>query len=109
MIPDPILLKAMVIALKATLIFQAALVFYFFGKDQKIPYSARNIFFILANSGCLFLAGGLALTFYYNCLCYQLYSFKKNKFEIKKAQKIFGYSIFYLFLVFVLFLVDRLI
>ena len=59
--------------------------------------------------GELFLAGGLALTFYYNYLCYQLYSFKKNKFEIKKAQQIFGYSIFYLFLVFVLFLVDRLI
>ena len=59
--------------------------------------------------GDLFLAGGLALTFYYNYLCYQLYSFKKNKFEIKKAQQIFGYSIFYLFLVFVLFLVDRLI
>ena len=59
--------------------------------------------------GDLFLAGGLALTFYYNYLCYQLYSFKKNKFEIKKAQQIFGYSILYLFLVFVLFLVDRLI
>ena len=59
MISDPILLKAMVIALKATLIFQAALIFYFFGKDEKIPYSARNIFFVLANSGCLFLAGGL--------------------------------------------------
>ena len=50
---------SMLIALKATLIFQAALIFYFFGKDQKIPYSARNIFFVLANSGCLFLAGGL--------------------------------------------------
>ena len=59
--------------------------------------------------GELFLVIGLALTFYYNCLCYQLYSFKKNKFEIKKAQQIFGYSILYLFLVFVLFLVDRLI
>ena len=59
MISDPILFKAMIIALKATLIFQAALIFYFFGKDQKIPYSARNIFFVLANSGCLFLAGGL--------------------------------------------------
>ena len=51
--------QAMLIALKATLIFQAALIFYFFGKDEKIPYSARNIFFVLANSGCLFLAGGL--------------------------------------------------
>ena len=59
MISDPILLKAMVIALKATLVFQAALIFYFFGKDEKIPYSARNIFFVLANAGCLFLAGGL--------------------------------------------------
>ena len=28
-------------------------------EDQKIPYSSRNIFFVLANSGCLFLAGGL--------------------------------------------------
>ena len=59
--------------------------------------------------GELFLVSGLALTFYYNYLCYQLYSFKKNKFEIKKAQQIFGYSILYLFLIFVLFLVDRLI
>ena len=59
--------------------------------------------------GELFLVSGLALTFYYNYLCYQLYSFKKNKFAIKKAQQIFGYSILYLFLVFVLFLVDRLI
>ena len=59
--------------------------------------------------GELFLVFGLALTFYYNYLCYQLYSFKKNKFAIKKAQQIFGYSILYLFLVFVLFLVDRLV
>lgn len=51
--------EAMIIALKATLIFQAVFIFYFFGKDAKIPYSARNIFFIVANGGCLFLAGGL--------------------------------------------------
>ena len=51
--------QAMIIALKASLIFQAALIFYFFGKDEKIPYSARDMFFILANAGCLFLAGGL--------------------------------------------------
>ena len=57
----------------------------------------------------LFLSASLALTFYYNYLCYQLYNFKKNKFEIKKAQQIFGYSILYLFLIFVLFLVDKLI
>ena len=59
MIPDPYLLKAMLFAAKATLIFQACLIFYFFGKDEKVPYAARNIFFVLANAGCLFLAGGL--------------------------------------------------
>ena len=59
MIPDPFLLKAMLFAAKATLIFQACLVFYFFGKDEKIPYSARNIFFVLANAGCLFMASGV--------------------------------------------------
>ena len=39
MIPDPILLKAMLIAAKITIIFQAALLFYFFGKDGKIDAS----------------------------------------------------------------------
>ena len=42
--------------------------------------------------------------FYYNYLCYELYNFKKNKFNPKKAKSIFGYSILYLFLVFVFFL-----
>ena len=59
--------------------------------------------------GEVFLLATLILTFYYNILCYQLYSYKKNKFEIKKAQQIFGYSILYLFLIFVLFLIDKLI
>ena len=59
--------------------------------------------------GEIFLLSGLVITFYYNYLCYQLYSFKKNKFEVKKAQQVFGYSILYLFLIFVLFLVDKLI
>ena len=57
----------------------------------------------------LFLSAGLALTLYYNYLCYQLYNFKRDKFQIKKAQQIFGFSILYLFLIFVLFLVDKLI
>ena len=61
MIPDPILLKAMLIAAKITIIFQAALLFYFFGKDEKVPYAARDIFFVIANAGCLFLAGGIIL------------------------------------------------
>jgi protoheme IX farnesyltransferase len=59
--------------------------------------------------GELFLIFSLILTLYYNYVCYDLLKFKKNKFEIKKAQKVFSYSIFYLFLLFVLFLVDQVI
>ncbi len=57
----------------------------------------------------VFLIPSLILTFYYNFLCFELYKFKKNKFNSKKAKFIFGYSILYLFLIFVLFLIDSLI
>ena len=60
--------QSMEIALKATLIFQGAFIFYLFGKYEKIPHSARQVLFIILNSGCLFLAGGL---------------FKNNYFLIK--------------------------
>jgi len=56
--------------------------------------------------GLVFLIPSLSLTIYYNYLCFDLYKFKKNKFSAKKAKSIFGYSILYLFLVFVLFLID---
>ena len=59
--------------------------------------------------GLTFLIPSLLLTFYYNFLCYELYSYKKNKFNSKKAKSIFGYSILYLFLVFVLFLIDKIL
>jgi protoheme IX farnesyltransferase len=59
--------------------------------------------------GLTFLIPSLLLTFYYNILCYELYNFKKNKFDPKKAKSIFGYSILYLFLIFVLFLIDKII
>ena len=67
-----------------------------------IPYA-------IGFSGKLYLFISLSLTLYYNYICYDLYKFKKNKFELKKAKKVFAYSIFYLFLMFVLFLVDNLI
>jgi len=51
----------------------------------------------------------MMLTIYYNYICYDLYKHKKNKLVLKKAKKVFGYSILYLFLIFVLFLVDNLI
>ena len=59
--------------------------------------------------GLVFLIPSLLLTIYYNYLCFDLYKFKKNKFSSKKAKSIFGYSILYLFLVFVLFLIDKIL
>ena len=57
----------------------------------------------------VFLLPSLILTIYYNFLCLELYKFKKNKFNPKKAKTIFGYSILYLFLIFVLFLIDKIL
>ena len=59
--------------------------------------------------GLVFLIPSMLLTLYYNFLCYELFKFKKNKFEPKKAKSIFGYSILYLFLIFVLFLIDKIL
>jgi len=60
-------------------------------------------------SGLIYLIPAMMLTIYYNFICYDLYKHKNNKFVLKKAKKVFGYSILYLFLVFVLFLLDNLI
>ena len=64
--------------------------------------------YIIGFVGKTYLAASLILTFYYIYICYQLFNFKKNKFEISKAKKVFSYSILYLFLLFVLFLVDKI-
>ena len=60
-------------------------------------------------AGLVFLISSLVLTLYYNFLCYELYNYKKNKFNSKKAKSIFKYSIMYLFLIFVLFLIDKIL
>ena len=67
-----------------------------------IPYA-------IGFSGKLYLFISLSLTLYYNYICYDLYKYKRNKFELKKAKKVFAYSIFYLFLLFILFLIDQII
>jgi len=59
--------------------------------------------------GLTFLIPSMILTIYYNFLCFELWNYKKNKFDSKKAKSIFGYSILYLFLVFVLFLIDKIL
>ena len=65
--------------------------------------------YAISFSGLVYLIPAIMLTIYYNFMCYDLYKHKKNKFVLKKAKKVFGYSIFYLFLIFVLFLIDNLI
>ncbi len=67
-----------------------------------LPYALEFV-------GLAFLIPSLVLTLYYNILCFKLFNFKKNKFDAKIAKSIFGYSILYLFLVFVLFLIDKII
>jgi len=65
--------------------------------------------YIINFSGLVYIVPVMMLTLYYNFICYDLYKHKKNKFDLKKAKKVFGYSILYLFLIFVLFLLDYLI
>jgi len=60
-------------------------------------------------SGLIYLIPTIVLTLYYNFICIDLYKYEKNKFDLKKAKKVFTYSILYLFLIFVLFLLDYLI
>ena len=65
--------------------------------------------YIINFSGLTYLLPSLILTIYYNIICYDLLKYKKNSFDLKKAKKVFCYSILYLFLIFVLFLIDNLI
>ena len=65
--------------------------------------------YVIGFTGLTYLIPALILTIYYNFICYDLYRYKKNRFDLKKAKKVFGYSILYLFLIFVLFLIDNLI
>jgi len=65
--------------------------------------------YVINFSGLVYLIPAMLLTIYYIFMCYDLYKHKKNKFALKKAKNVFSYSIFYLFLIFVLFLVDNLI
>ncbi|WP_415303743.1 heme o synthase [Candidatus Pelagibacter sp. Uisw_090] len=65
--------------------------------------------YLINFSGLIYFIPVLILTIYYIFICFDLYKYKKNTFDLKKAKKVFGYSILYLFLIFVLFLVDSLI
>ena len=65
--------------------------------------------FILGYSGALYLTLTLALSGYYVFISYKLFK-EKNKIKEKQlATKLFGYSILYLFMIFVSVLIDKLI
>ena len=65
--------------------------------------------YLINFSGLTYFIPVLILTIYYIFICFDLYKHKKNRFDLKKAKKVFAYSILYLFLIFVLFLADSLI
>ena len=72
-----------------------------------LPVASAPYFF---NFGSLFyLAVSSVMTIYYVYLCYRLFETKNTKKSNILARKIFVYSIFYLFLLFVLLLADNLI
>ena len=47
--------------------------------------------YLIGFVGNIYLVSSVFLTIYYIYLCYELYNFKKNKFEILKAKKVFSY------------------
>ena len=65
--------------------------------------------YVIAFSGLVYLIPTTVLTLYYNYVCIDLYRYKKNKFDLIKAKKVFAYSILYLFFIFLFFLLDYLI
>ena len=55
----------------------------------------------------LYLVTALVMTIYYNYLCLELFKAKVRKFSNKIARKVFIYSIFYLFFVYLILLIDN--
>ena len=55
----------------------------------------------------LYLVSALAMTLYYNYLCLELFKAKNTKISNKIARKVFIYSIFYLFFIYLILLIDN--
>ena len=58
-------------------------------------------------AGLLYLFSALGMTLYYNYLCLELFKAKITKTSNKIARKIFIYSIFYLFFIYLILLIDN--
>jgi len=55
----------------------------------------------------LYLTPALIMTLYYNYLCFKLFKAKVTKTSNKAARKVFIYSIFYLFFIYLILLIDN--
>ena len=65
--------------------------------------------YFLNFSNLLYLLFSSCMSLYYVYLCFKLYKENNHKSEKILAKKIFGYSIIYLFIIFTLILVDKII
>jgi protoheme IX farnesyltransferase len=70
-----------------------------------LPVVIAPYYFGLASS--LYLVSTLAMTLYYNYLCLELFKAKVTKTSNKIARKVFLYSIFYLFFIYLILLIDN--
>ena len=59
--------------------------------------------------GLIYLMVSVPLTSYYVFICYKLLKSKRSSLEKKISKKIFTYSIFYLFIIFISILVDKIV
>ena len=65
--------------------------------------------FFLSFSGTVYLISAAILSTYYVFISYKLFKEKNSVKEKKIATKLFGYSIFYLFMIFTSILIDKII
>ena len=72
-----------------------------------IPIAIAPYFFNFASIAYLTIS--LLMTIYYSLLCYKLFREKNLKISNIIARKVFVYSIFYLFVIFLVILIDNLI
>ena len=81
-------------------------------KTNILAYSFAMLPIIIAPyyfefAGLLYLSTTLIMTLYYNYLCLELFKAKITKTSNKIARKVFIYSIFYLFFIYLILLIDN--
>ena len=65
--------------------------------------------FLLKHSGLIYFFISFILSSYYILISYRLFKAKSSSLEKKLASKLFGFSIFYLFMIFATLLIDHMV